>query len=125
MHLFQTIMSNQFTPEVHSILKFIQSKFTHPHTHQQKRTKMLTTDTVTLKSKAYKHIHTNKDTPTEPCLQESKLNSQSHTTGLFATLLLWDLINPDVIVQELRESCLLYTSPSPRDKPRSRMPSSA
>ena len=27
--------------------------------------------------------------------------------------------------RELREACLLYTSPSPRDRTRSRMPSSA
>lgn len=92
---FKRIMSKQFTPEVHSNLKFFQSKFTHAHTNQQRKTKMLTTDTVTLKSKAYEHIHTNKCTPTRPRLQESKLNSQLHTAGLFATLLLWDLINPD------------------------------
>ena len=29
------------------------------------------------------------------------------------------------IIQELNENCLLYTSPSPRDRTRSRMPSSA
>ena len=29
------------------------------------------------------------------------------------------------IVMELRKRCLLYTSPSPRDRTRSRMPSSA
>ena len=31
----------------------------------------------------------------------------------------------DIIVSFLMESCLLYTSPSPRDRTRSRMPSSA
>ena len=31
--------------------------------------------------------------------------------------------NPDILIQPV--SCLLYTSPSPRDRTRSRMPSSA
>ena len=31
----------------------------------------------------------------------------------------------DVVARTLAESCLLYTSPSPRDKRQSRMPSSA
>ena len=37
-------------------------------------------------------------------------------------------INPEVVIKELLRvgnSCLLYTSPSPRDKRQSRMPSSA
>ena len=37
---------------------------------------------------------------------------------LYATFLLW-------LLSELFETCLLYTSPSPRDKRQSRMPSSA
>ena len=32
---------------------------------------------------------------------------------------------PDEVVHETCKSCLLYTSPSPRDRTRSRMPSSA
>ena len=32
---------------------------------------------------------------------------------------------PDGIIDEMKKSCLLYTSPSPRDRTRSRMPSSA
>ena len=40
---------------------------------------------------------------------------------------LWDLKNPSEPVGgfEMLDSCLLYTSPSPRDRTRSRMPSSA
>ena len=30
-----------------------------------------------------------------------------------------------ILIQELFEACLLYTSPSPRDRQKSRMPSSA
>ena len=32
---------------------------------------------------------------------------------------------PDVLIADVRMPCLLYTSPSPRDKRQSRMPSSA
>ena len=37
------------------------------------------------------------------------------------------ILNPDkkVVLPDLRAGCLLYTSPSPRDRTRSRMPSSA
>ena len=31
----------------------------------------------------------------------------------------------DALAEEIRQVCLLYTSPSPRDRTRSRMPSSA
>ena len=49
------------------------------------------------------------------------------------TLLKWakagqgDIVLTDVMMRgrEVFESCLLYTSPSPRDRTRSRMPSSA
>ena len=34
-------------------------------------------------------------------------------------------INPGETIVEHAEACLLYTSPSPRDRTRSRMPSSA
>ena len=36
-----------------------------------------------------------------------------------------DAPGPRLLVLELIETCLLYTSPSPRDRTRSRMPSSA
>ena len=36
-----------------------------------------------------------------------------------------DILKSSVIGQDPFESCLLYTSPSPRDRTRSRMPSSA
>ena len=36
-----------------------------------------------------------------------------------------DIVNPDGSVPEFLYCCLLYTSPSPRDRTRSRMPSSA
>ena len=35
------------------------------------------------------------------------------------------LVNEDMVGHKLGEFCLLYTSPSPRDKRQSRMPSSA
>jgi len=38
----------------------------------------------------------------------------------------WDYLSvPDAVYGEQKETCLLYTSPSPRDRTRSRMPSSA
>ena len=46
----------------------------------------------------------------------------------FITTLIHELIHVDQNVRGLRDdtqSCLLYTSPSPRDRTRSRMPSSA
>ena len=36
-----------------------------------------------------------------------------------------DFTEPEIISAEVDDSCLLYTSPSPRDRTRSRMPSSA
>ena len=36
-----------------------------------------------------------------------------------------DITTGDMVFQVLIKSCLLYTSPSPRDRTRSRMPSSA
>ena len=41
------------------------------------------------------------------------------------TKLLTDLVNVDVEIDEEDKDCLLYTSPSPRDRQKSRMPSSA
>ena len=40
-------------------------------------------------------------------------------------LLLLDVMLPEVDGLEICRTCLLYTSPSPRDRTRSRMPSSA
>ena len=39
--------------------------------------------------------------------------------------LAWAINDNEKIVEAIRESCLLYTSPSPRDRQKSRMPSSA
>ena len=36
-----------------------------------------------------------------------------------------DILAPDVFYKEQHKHCLLYTSPSPRDRQKSRMPSSA
>ena len=49
-------------------------------------------------------------------------------TGYLAAVILSDgaiLLRPSQEALERHESCLLYTSPSPRDMRRSRMPSSA
>ena len=47
------------------------------------------------------------------------------TTGSETGNLLWALHNVDLECRYWNDSCLLYTSPSPRDKRQSRMPSSA
>ena len=36
-----------------------------------------------------------------------------------------DLASPNALSADLADACLLYTSPSPRDRQKSRMPSSA
>ena len=51
--------------------------------------------------------------------ETSALGSTQFSDGSFEFFLRYDLIN------RLNRSCLLYTSPSPRDKRQSRMPSSA
>jgi succinate dehydrogenase/fumarate reductase flavoprotein subunit len=43
--------------------------------------------------------------------------------GLYAAL--WASQNPNLKVAVMSKVCLLYTSPSPRDRQKSRMPSSA
>ena len=47
---------------------------------------------------------------------EGKANEEGHLFGS---------VNASQIAAALRENCLLYTSPSPRDREKSRMPSSA
>ena len=37
----------------------------------------------------------------------------------------WEADDEDDLIEEITTACLLYTSPSPRDIPLSRMPSSA
>ena len=49
----------------------------------------------------------------------------AHSRGLFRELGLSDEIAHDESFQRLFSGCLLYTSPSPRDRQKSRMPSSA
>ena len=44
---------------------------------------------------------------------------------LIDTAMTLNAMHPDIIVIRHQDSCLLYTSPSPRDRPLSRMPSSA
>ena len=68
------------------------------------------------------------------------MNSQSYTQESLIeaqSVLGWDFLNDDIRVEiagtavsgidvgEEYNNCLLYTSPSPRDKRQSRMPSSA
>ena len=53
-------------------------------------------------------------TPLKPLDQSSKLRN-----------VLYDIRGPVSTLAEQMEACLLYTSPSPRDRQKSRMPSSA
>ena len=46
-------------------------------------------------------------------------------SGLLAVVPLCTLLLSFYLLSKLRKICLLYTSPSPRDRTRSRMPSSA
>ena len=67
----------------------------------------------------------------------TKAGIKTHTESLTDSLnyldnnLLFDIANPssdknlDEVKKKLPKYCLLYTSPSPRDRTRSRMPSSA
>ena len=60
------------------------------------------------------------------CLLPLTAASQSLTEDEIKELALEAIIeNPDIILEALAILCLLYTSPSPRDKRQSRMPSSA
>ena len=64
-----------------------------------------------------------------PCT--SPLNATTTSIGLTSAILTWDVVSSAwgyrVRYKETSQpwSCLLYTSPSPRDRTRSRMPSSA
>ena len=56
-----------------------------------------------------------------------KKNSFKVPENYFAELSanVWEEVQKDKVVVEKVRPCLLYTSPSPRDRTRSRMPSSA
>ena len=49
----------------------------------------------------------------------------NRTTGLFTTILWTKLFSIVFLALSCLGTCLLYTSPSPRDRQKSRMPSSA
>ena len=58
--------------------------------------------------------------------QKQEIENSRINTTKFMMKTLKDLrINPKVIINGSAIGCLLYTSPSPRDRTRSRMPSSA
>ena len=81
----------------------------------------------------HNHIDFDKFSPNLPALEAAELNLNKFTESIQAQIeaeqfsrvnILNDSLNP----KELHKtpiSCLLYTSPSPRDRTRSRMPSSA
>ena len=68
-------------------------------------------------------------------MKKSKLISKNQTWGIFSEIfwlsvgyaiigfLIWSIFGP--LISAFIDSCLLYTSPSPRDSDQSRMPSSA
>ena len=59
--------------------------------------------------------------------QQTKLNELVHNIGLLESQkhgLLHEIAAANKDIEEYK-ACLLYTSPSPRDRTRSRMPSSA
>ena len=55
----------------------------------------------------------------------SELNTGPLDQRYAYTVLVNEFKGPEDALEELAEICLLYTSPSPRDRTRSRMPSSA
>ena len=61
--------------------------------------------------------------------QKNASDDEPSTDGIYAMGTLASVLQllklPDGTVKVLVEGCLLYTSPSPRDRQRSRMPSSA
>ena len=56
--------------------------------------------------------------------QEDAVNEYAQRMGYQIEVTRWDVHTGDSTVID-RPGCLLYTSPSPRDNPASRMPSSA
>ena len=65
---------------------------------------------------------TTKQTALEIYVGEDKM---SLAQSVNAQVLLLSLPTPEKYIMQRQGSCLLYTSPSPRDRQRSRMPSSA
>ena len=53
------------------------------------------------------------------------LQDHGMTMTEFVTMALQDELHPKINEKEGKNICLLYTSPSPRDRQKSRMPSSA
>ena len=59
------------------------------------------------------------------CVHNKRKESLSHETRSLIRHMKNDLLSLDTFYEELTNTCLLYTSPSPRDGATSRMPSSA
>ena len=57
------------------------------------------------------------------CLGSEWLYYKIYTGVKTTDLILLEKLQP--VILQLKKSCLLYTSPSPRDRQKSRMPSSA
>ena len=78
------------------------------------------------KSKQYKNVYTILEK-----VKKGEIQSQSYykdKDGLFGRLNFYkksDLVKPYIHYIDEGKICLLYTSPSPRDRQKSRMPSSA
>ena len=58
-------------------------------------------------------------------IHESAIIDPTAVIGKNVTVGPWTIIGADVVVGDDCNICLLYTSPSPRDRQKSRMPSSA
>ena len=68
----------------------------------------------------------NKHSPTVICAAiTSKMNKAKLPTHIELRAGQYDIVKDSVILLEQLRTCLLYTSPSPRDRQKSRMPSSA
>ena len=52
-------------------------------------------------------------------------NEEAERVALLVPTTIYSQASNDCVIPRYKETCLLYTSPSPRDRTRSRMPSSA
>src|SRR5664280_783495 len=108
-------------------------KYVKPEIEAIMMTAFETTDTIrqALRLRACDYINKPFDIATmraavAQAMQRRKLESEIHTSAEKVQDLLVELQNQRIEEQIAKtRSCLLYTSPSPRDRTRSRMPSSA
>ena len=92
----------------------------HDLQHENQLLKTMITDLNNSSNIANEMANTHTDKPVLS-FEESKEKEESIVTSLNAKI----VKKPEKVINELNMNCLLYTSPSPRDRTRSRMPSSA